>query len=207
MKSARTTLEDYIRKYPEINSELKMTILLTLDKELYTHVEPMPIMPFETIAIEVRPYGRKNVVVKDSGWVKERRFLEEKMAPDCNEVILQEPDGSLFEGLSSNFFVICDGAVYTDTEHSLVGTMQQLAIYICKHEGILMRTMPPNIKDVNLWSAAFITSTSRILLPVREIRVPNDERSTKVFDEFSLLAKLRRLMETEIKEQSTLIIE
>jgi branched-subunit amino acid aminotransferase/4-amino-4-deoxychorismate lyase len=49
------------------------------------------------------------------------------MGNDVNEVILADGDGRLYEGLSSNFFVVQDGSLVTaPSEHVLVGTVSKM---------------------------------------------------------------------------------
>ena len=53
---------------------------------------------------------------QDSAWVAQRMALEEEKPADVNEVLLQDRDGNVLEGSSSNFFAVMDGVVYTAGE-------------------------------------------------------------------------------------------
>lgn len=44
--------------------------------------------------------------------------------------------GSLFEGLSSNFFAVLDGTLYTAGEGVLAGTVREVTLQVAAREGI-----------------------------------------------------------------------
>jgi hypothetical protein len=72
-----------------------------------------------------------NAKAKDSEWVRQRQALEQQQPPDVNEVILMGPDGSLTEGLTSNFFVVsAAGEVVTANEGALNGTVREVVLQV-----------------------------------------------------------------------------
>ena len=44
--------------------------------------------------------------------------------------------GALYEGLSSNFFAVLDGTVYTAGEGVLAGTVREVTLQVAAREGI-----------------------------------------------------------------------
>ena len=88
---------------------------------------------------------------------------------ESNEVILCDHDGRLYEGLSSNFFVIRgDGRLQTaPPSEVLMGTVMKRVIEIECEEGIVFKH--PLIEEIDEWQGAFITSTSRLILPIDRI--------------------------------------
>ena len=52
----------------------------------------------------------------------------------CMQVVLVSPDGSLMEGLSSNFFALEEGAVVTAGEGVLSGTIREIILEVCGGE-------------------------------------------------------------------------
>lgn len=104
---------------------------------------------------------------------RDRKVLEDSKSPESNEVILSDEDGNLYEGLSSNFFVIrSDGSLQTAPTCSvLVGTVMKRVLIDWKYSGIVFEH--PNIKDIDTWIGAFITSTSRLILPIHKIIIEN----------------------------------
>ena len=95
------------------------------------------------------------------------------MDPNSNEIILSDEDGNLYEGLSSNFFIINPaGFIQTAPPSSILpGTVMNR---ICKEEwlnkfGMKIVYECPRVEEICGWRGAFITSTSRLILPIHEI--------------------------------------
>merc|ERR1711862_747314 len=93
----------------------------------------------------------------------------------------------VLEGCSSNFFAIYkDGIVRTATDDAvLCGAIRKLVCNILtendedeghlKREKAAIKYEPPNLIDAeNLWKGCFITSTSRLALPIRHVIIPDD---------------------------------
>lgn len=82
--------------------------------EFYAVVELMNPPPSPPVTAQIRTFHRPNPTVKNSQWVTDRKTLEESMPKHVNEIVMQETDGRLSEGLSSNFFVLKkDGTLET----------------------------------------------------------------------------------------------
>lgn len=93
--------------------------------------------------------------------------MEDSKSPDSNEVILVDESGRLYEGLSSNFFVIRSGDESIQTaplDQVLVGTVMKR---ILDTEPVVFEF--PRVEEIEKWKGAFITSTSRMILPVHQI--------------------------------------
>ena len=137
----------------------------------------------QRVKVQVSDRSRTNPVVKDSEWVRERSDLEENKPKDVNEIILVDSQGHVYEGMASNFLavkriegepvVICAGL-----EHILLGTILRLLIDICQKEGIRIQWEFPDLKEAKegRWEGCFVTSTSRLLLPVETIYCGQDEK-------------------------------
>ncbi|HVA91642.1 MAG TPA: aminotransferase class IV [Chloroflexota bacterium] len=85
----------------------------------------------------------------------------------AHEILLLS-EGAILEGSSSNFFAVLGGALYTAEEGVLFGTTRNLAL--AQAEGVLpvIRT-PVSVADVPRLQEAFLTSVSRVVLPVTRI--------------------------------------
>ncbi len=138
---------------------------------MYTHVTYLPTRPTNPVLVDVKRGTRVKMRAKDSVWVEERKALPTSHC--SNEVIMCEDDGSVREGTSSNFFVIKqDGKVYTADQGILKGTVQVLLLeQVVKHNVVLAI---PNLKDLSQWKEAFITSTSRLVLPIHSLVIAPD---------------------------------
>jgi branched-subunit amino acid aminotransferase/4-amino-4-deoxychorismate lyase len=116
---------------------------------------------------------RVNAKAKDSEWVRQRLELEQrKRGADINDVIMMTDDGALLEGTSSNFYAIKKGVVYTANEGILIGTVRTRVLSVCEQMGIPVVLQPPRAAEIAQWEAAFISSTSRIVLPLSHLWLP-----------------------------------
>jgi branched-subunit amino acid aminotransferase/4-amino-4-deoxychorismate lyase len=79
------------------------------------------------------------------------------------------------EGLSSNFFAIVDGAMWTAADGILKGTVRGVMISVCEAAGIPVVLQPPNVADIERWEGCLIASTSRLALPVHDVQVVGAE--------------------------------
>lgn len=80
-----------------------------------------------------------------------------------------DADGNLYEGLSSNFFIIrSDRSIQTaPIESVLFGTIMKRVLKDWKYSEIIFEH--PNVNEIDSWRGAFITSTSRLILPIHTI--------------------------------------
>ena len=99
--------------------------------------------------------------------------MEDSKSPESNEIILSDDIGYLYEGLSSNFFVIrSDGCLQTaPLNEVLAGTIMKRVMEKWKHSEIVFEKA--RIEDAGGWRGAFITSTSRLILPIHAILLEN----------------------------------
>jgi len=98
----------------------------------------------------------------------------------------------VLEGLSSNFYAIAeDGVVYTASaeEGVLLGTLRAIVIQVCKENGIKVKEEAPLLPDSfeegdegegdsnsgggKRWVGAFVSSTTRLALPLTDLIVPS----------------------------------
>lgn len=117
-----------------------------------------------------------------------RRDLSNKnQAQDAQhfeERLLLNNAGEVLEGESSNFFALVDGdpasgtsLLQTAEEHVLAGTVRQHVLHqfhqvpAADFAGVELEMVPPNIRDLARWKGAFLTSTTRQVLPVDELHI------------------------------------
>lgn len=94
------------------------------------------------------------------------------MAPDVNEILLLDEEGRVLEGTQTNFFAIVGGVVYTAGDGVLEGSIRKMVLEECAQAGIPLVLTPPNATEMDRWEEAFISSTSRLVLPIDEVRWP-----------------------------------
>lgn len=125
-----------------------------------------------TVLGKIAP-ARADPNVKSTAWIEERkRYTDLIKGTAVNEVILVQDDGSILEGLSSNFAVITkDGSLHTAPDDLVLpGTIMKIVKEACEKLGIPIDLATPKLPENQEWQAAFITSTSRLVLPVTDIK-------------------------------------
>ncbi|KAG1051786.1 hypothetical protein G6F46_004426 [Rhizopus delemar] len=181
-------LASYYDTQEDRSSEAKVSIMISYcfkDEKpiLAAHFSHLGPVLQQRVKVQVSDRSRTNPVVKDSEWVRERSDLEENKPKDVNEIILVDSQGRVYEGMASNFLavkrvagepvVFCAGL-----EHVLLGTILRLLIDICQKEGIRIQWEFPDLNEAKAgqWEGCFVTSTSRLLLPVETIYCGPDEK-------------------------------
>ena len=157
-------------------------IIVVIDKETCENSWEVLAMseelspPPRFASAEIRVAKRENPTIKYTRWALERRGLEQGKRPECNEVILADEQKNLYEGLSSNFAIVLNDYTIVTAPEGMVlkGTMMNVVIDIAHRLGIRIRYDLPTINMLfGECKAAFITSTSRLLLPLSRIFAPD----------------------------------
>ena len=188
LRSLRATVGEFRRRYGDkmgTADELRITMLQTWlpggggdegrGESLYCHVGLLPERRKDVLVrIEVRGHGRKNAAAKDSRWIVERE--EEGGAASgggpVEERILLDARGGMLEGTQTNFFLVTgDGVVVTAGSGILEGSVRESVLRVCEAAGIPLALRPPTVADLKEATGVFLTSTSRLVLPVHEVVV------------------------------------
>jgi len=134
--------------------------------------------PFKPLAAAVYEQGvrvvlihgaaRHNPAAKTSEWMLDRQAIERNLPEGVFTGILVGEHGELLEGLSSNFYAILDGELWTAGGGVLPGIAQQIVLTVA--EGVLpVRRDAPLAADVPRMAEAFLTSASRGIVPIVQI--------------------------------------
>jgi hypothetical protein len=112
----------------------------------------------------------------------------------------------LLEGLSSNVFVVYnDGTLRTAVDGVLHGYVRQLVLEFAPKCGILVDPRPICLHQApSGWKEVFITSSSRLIIPVSKILMPTMEKKNKNSDRIQHEAVLGNETAVGQFEQSSL---
>ena len=111
---------------------------------------------------------RKGPSAKTSDWMHIRAKLQDAIAPGIYEIILLDESGFMLEGASSNFYAIIDGQLYTAGSGVLAGISRRIVLEVCR-DILPLRLQAPHIDDMPRLLEAFLTSSSRGVIPIVEI--------------------------------------
>lgn len=87
----------------------------------------------------------------------------------CHEGLLVAADG-IREGASSNIFAVIGGGLVTPPDHLVIaGVTRDIVIRLARERGyrLIFRPLPPS--SLPHWEEAFITSTSRHIMPITRV--------------------------------------
>ena len=114
------------------------------------------------------PLHRDNPRAKDTRFIHEAGSAYDRLPAGAHEGLMLDADGTILEGLSSNFFAVRNGSLATEEDRVLAGLTRSLVLEVA--EGLLPRA-PVALRLAELGQATecFITSASRGVLPVVRI--------------------------------------
>lgn len=147
---------------------------LPFQSVLYCHVGILPqnanAQRERRIRVLVHGHGRENALAKDSKWVSDRKKLTmPEDSKSYEEIILINDSGEMLEGTQTNFYVVKDGSIATADEGILYGSVRDSVLRVCQSHGITVELRPPTLDDLRHASGVFISSTSRLVMPVHEV--------------------------------------
>lgn len=138
----------------------------------------LSIEPFAPVAPDVITKGvrtitaansaRHNPAAKTTDWMHAREALAQAMPPDIYDTFLLDANGYLMEGLGCNFYAILDDELRTAGEGVLPGIAQQVVFEIAPPI-IPVRRAAVHVSEIPRFSEAFLTSSSRGIIPVVEM--------------------------------------
>lgn len=129
----------------------------------------------EGIVVDVVVGGRADPEVKRVGWIQSRKEWEESRGSGVCETIMTSPEGEILEGLTSNVFVVVNGALMTAPARVLPGHIRGLILQLCERNDIPYQLHYPSMRDIGSWEEVFLTSGLKILQPVDAVRIRGQE--------------------------------
>ena len=154
-------------RHPE--SRLRLTFV---PPRVFVSVEPFEPLPESAyrdgVACVTVPLHRDQPHAKDTRFIATARGAYGRLPAGVHEGLLVADDGSLLEGLSSNFFAVRRAVLQTEEHRVLLGVTRALVLEVAERvlpvERVAVRR--EQLPEV---SEAFITSVSREVLPVVRI--------------------------------------
>ncbi len=159
-----------------VPEEKRIRVTIDLEKQvgtLYIAMEtlsvPAPEKYREGIICRTVEAHRENPKAKLSSFLGKAQDLRGRETNAFDELLMVTPKGEFLEGLSSNFYGVMGGTVYTAEEGVLSGTTRDFILKIAEQTGIPVVLRPVRIDETESLDEAFISSTSRSILPIRSI--------------------------------------
>jgi branched-chain amino acid aminotransferase len=171
----RQALRQALANYPH-SQELRLRLVLDLFEQpgaIYLAAEPLHVLPASAYRMGVKTitcdFSRPNPKAKLTTSMSGARELRRQLPQDVNEALMLDDYGRFLEGLSSNFFAVLAGEIWTAEAGVLSGITRQLVL-----EEIRLARLPLRLEGLPRSALpelheAFITSASRAILPVTQI--------------------------------------
>ncbi len=110
--------------------------------------------------------SRNNPAAKGSAWLQQRRRFS--LPPGSYEGLLTDPAGHILEGFSSNFYAVQEGELRTAAAGVLAGITRSIVLRLAP-DILPLRLSPVHLDDLPQLEEAFLSSSSRGLLPIVQI--------------------------------------
>ncbi|EDQ85017.1 uncharacterized protein MONBRDRAFT_29646 [Monosiga brevicollis MX1] len=134
-------------------------------------VEALPPRPSQPVSVMLRrqPDSMTTKEGKDSKWISQRKYLEAEKG-ECNEVVLVRDSGACVEGTQTNFFALQRQTLLTAPDQEVLpGTIRKLALAGAQALDVALAMQSPNLQAISTWTSAFLSSTSRLVLPINKV--------------------------------------
>lgn len=170
----RTSLQQAIAAFDAPEVRVRLTLDLTHQPgTVYLGLEPLrPPVP-EHYQSGVRAvtlqFQRQNPKAKATSFLSAAREVRQGLPPGISEGIMVSPEGRLLEGLSSNFYAVRAGELWTAEEAVLPGITRALVLEEAADEGLMIHLEGLPASQLGTIDEAFITSSGRGVLPVVEV--------------------------------------
>jgi len=131
---------------------------------------------------------------KDTAFIAVAAEAYRSLPKGINEGLMVAEDGSVLEGLSSNFFGVATGTLRTEGARVLLGVTRSLVLEVAAGVLPVLETAVP-LEELQDLEECFITSVSREVLPV--VRIDGREvgggapgpKTRKIMEGFALLVE------------------
>jgi len=137
----------------------------------------LAIEPFTSLAPELYRDGvacvtsrlrRERPAAKDTRFQAVAERARAELPSGVHEALLVSDDGAILEGLSSNFFAVGDGTLFTEGPRVLPGVTRAIVLELARAR-LPVREQAVPCSRLALLSEGFLTSVSRGILPVASI--------------------------------------
>lgn len=157
----------------ENSDALRLRITVPFEGEgVYISVEPFAAFPgdFYTRGVRcVTSYLERHMpAAKHTSFIAPSRSARAEADPEIHEMLMRNRAGEILEGLSSNFFALINRVLHTAGEGVLEGVTR--SIVLAEAAGVVPVSMQPiHVDDLPGVGEAFITSSGREVMPVRQV--------------------------------------
>ena len=167
----RSALHDVIARERQPALRVRLTVPLDV-VEIFISVEPFEVYPPEFYQRGVRcattRLSRHTPRAKSTDFIAPSRESKAAIDPGIHELLIVNRQREILEGVSSNFYAVLNGVLHTAGE----GVLEGITRHIVLQEAASIISIdfhPVRVRDLPQVIEAFITSSSREVMPVIQI--------------------------------------
>jgi branched-chain amino acid aminotransferase len=170
----RSALRSALAETPWLECRVRITIDLESEGQIsYIFLEELHIPTQEQyqngVAVTTIRTRRENPKAKLSTFIPLATYYRDQAREKAYEILMASEDREILEGTSSNFFAVHDGILRTAGSGVLEGITRTFVLEIAKKLKIPVAFDAVRVDEIVGLSEAFITSSSRGILPVVRI--------------------------------------
>lgn len=166
----RGYLSDALRNYC---SEARVRVIMSRGGQVYIIIEALKPLPPEIFLDGVKAVTtdvqRENPRLKSTNFIStsERERVQISRSNIFEALIVR--NGSILEGMTSNFFYVMDDKLGTARQNVLLGITRRTVLRVARGSGLEIIYRSLKRKRIPTISEAFLTSSSRGIVPIVQI--------------------------------------
>lgn len=169
----RETIANMLKRLDATEARVRLILDVTQEPgTIYVLLQPMNPLPPEVyregVSVEISKASRKKPSLKQTAFIGESAFDRTRVGGEVFEILLTNK-GRILEGITSNFFYVLNGVLCTAGRGVLIGVTRQTVLALAKQNGIEICYKALPLNDLPLVEEAFLTSSSRGVVPVVRI--------------------------------------
>ncbi len=170
----RDALATIVGQLPAEESRIRLTMDLQQQPgTVYVSTEklkpPAPEAYREGVQLVTTSVERQKPKAKTTDFIKPASEVRKLLPENVEDALIVNDTSQMLEGTSSNFFAIKGGEIWTAEENILPGITRSMVLEEARQAGYPVHLEPVTVDDLPLLDEAFITSSSRGVLPVVKI--------------------------------------
>ncbi len=158
-------------------TEARVRVMETKRGGFYISIEPLKPLPREVyekgVRVETTTLHRNDPRAKSTAFIGQSDEERKHLAKEGIFEALLVKNGRILEGMTSNFFYVAQVGnlryIATASKDILLGVTRTMVIRAARGRGLEVRFRPLRLDQLSLAKEAFITSSSRGVVPVIQI--------------------------------------
>jgi branched-chain amino acid aminotransferase len=155
--------------------EARVRLILDTSKkpgEIYILLQELQALPpavyQDGVRVDLYRGSRKKPLLKQTAFIRESSSARKRLSGGIFELLLMH-NGRILEGMTSNFFYVRERQLGTAGCGVLAGVTRETVLTIARQAGIPVRHNALALREIPEIDEAFITSSSRGVVPVVQI--------------------------------------